>query len=83
MDTCLWLAESLRCSPETNTTLLIGYTPTQNKKNFPYIDNKNFPVICKLHPDLQRKLPPNLCQGLENSSPNFPHPPQEKKDLAI
>ena len=26
------LAESLRCSPETITTLLIGYTPTQNKK---------------------------------------------------
>lgn len=44
MDTCMWLAESLRWSPETNTTLLIGYTPTQNKKNFPYIDNlKKFP----------------------------------------
>ena len=26
------MAESLRCSPETVTTLLIGYTPIQNKK---------------------------------------------------
>ena len=26
------MAESLRCSPETITTLLIGYTPIQNKK---------------------------------------------------
>ena len=25
------MAESLCCSPETTTTLLIGYTPTQNK----------------------------------------------------
>ena len=28
----LCMAESLQCSPETTTTLLIGYTPTQNKK---------------------------------------------------
>ena len=26
------MAESLGCSPETLTTLLIGYTPVQNKK---------------------------------------------------
>ena len=32
MDTCLPMAESLHCSPETTTTLLIGYTPLQNKK---------------------------------------------------
>ena len=30
MDTCVCTAESLRCSPETITTLLIGYTPMQN-----------------------------------------------------
>ena len=30
MDTCM--AESLLCSPETITTLLIKYTPIQNKK---------------------------------------------------
>ena len=32
MDICICMAESLSCSPETITTLLIGYTPIQNKK---------------------------------------------------
>ena len=32
MDTCIWMAESLCCPPETVTTLLIGYTPIPNKK---------------------------------------------------
>ena len=32
MDTCIGMAESLCSSPETITTLLIGYTPIQNKK---------------------------------------------------
>ena len=32
MDTCICIAESLHCSPETITTLLTGYTPIQNKK---------------------------------------------------
>ena len=32
MDTCICMAESLHCSLETITTLLTGYTPTQNKK---------------------------------------------------
>ena len=33
-DMCICVAESesFRCSPETVTTLLIGYTPIQNKK---------------------------------------------------
>ena len=31
MDTRICMAESLRCSPETITTLLIGHTPIQNK----------------------------------------------------
>ena len=30
MDTCICMTESLHCSPETTTTLLIFYTPTQN-----------------------------------------------------
>ena len=29
---CICTAESLRCSSEMNTALLIGYTPKQNKK---------------------------------------------------
>ena len=32
MDTCMCMAESLCCSPETITTLLISCTPNQNKK---------------------------------------------------
>ena len=30
MDTCICTAESLHCSSETITTLLVGYTPKQN-----------------------------------------------------
>ena len=32
MDVCARMAETLCSSPETTTTLLIGYTPIQNKK---------------------------------------------------
>ena len=32
MDTCICVAESLRYSHETVTTLITGYTPIQNKK---------------------------------------------------
>ena len=32
MDTCMCMAESLCCSPETITTLLIGCIPIHNKK---------------------------------------------------
>ena len=31
MDTCICMTESLCCTPEAITTLLIGYTPVQNK----------------------------------------------------
>ena len=31
MDTCIYMAQSLPCSPETITTLLISCTPIQNK----------------------------------------------------
>ena len=32
MDKCMCIAESLHCLSKTITTLLIGYTPIQNKK---------------------------------------------------
>ena len=32
VDTCMCTAESLCCSPETITTVLTGYTPTENKE---------------------------------------------------
>ena len=34
MDTYMCKAESLYCSPETITILLIGYMPIENKKHF-------------------------------------------------
>ena len=36
MDTCICMAESLCCPPETITTLLVSHTPIQNffKCNF-------------------------------------------------
>ena len=34
MDTCMWMAESLCCSPETLPASLINYDPTQNKMFF-------------------------------------------------
>ena len=33
LDTYICMAESLHCSPKTITTLLVGYTPVQKKKN--------------------------------------------------
>ena len=41
-DTCICLAESLGCLPETITTLLTDYTPLQNKKL-----KKHFLFICR------------------------------------
>ena len=41
MDTCICMAESLRCSPETITTLLISYTPMHKEQN-KHICLKNF-----------------------------------------
>ena len=40
MDACICMTESPCCLPETITTLLIGYTPIQNKK-FPKNKKKN------------------------------------------
>ena len=34
MVTCICMVESLCCSPETITTMVIGYNPIQNKKFF-------------------------------------------------
>ena len=36
MDTCVCMAESLCCSPETITTLLISCIPIQNNKSKPF-----------------------------------------------
>ena len=52
MDTCIWMAELLYCSPETVTILLIRYTPIQNKKlkkESEKITPKTKEDICKLY----------------------------------
>ena len=43
MDVCICMAESLCCSPETITTLLISYIPIQNKK-FKKKENETLPL---------------------------------------
>jgi len=46
MDTCVFMAESPQCSPETITTLLlIRYIPIQNKKFFKKIKDPCTPVF--------------------------------------
>ena len=49
MDTCIHMAESLCCPPETIMTLLIGCTPKQNKlKKIVIIESKgNFLIPFK------------------------------------
>ena len=48
MDINICLAESLRCSPEATTTLLIGYTAVQNKK----LKNKQVDFPIRVHSKL-------------------------------
>ena len=35
MDTCIWMAESFGCPPETITTLLIGYAAAKSLQSRP------------------------------------------------
>ena len=49
MDTCTYMVESLPSSPETITTLLIRYTPIQNKK-FKIIGSGQFFFVLVLCP---------------------------------
>ena len=39
---CMCIIESLYCTPETNTTMLINYTPIENTK---YL-NLYFKILC-------------------------------------
>ena len=45
MDTCIGMAESLHCSPEIITTLLIGYAPVQNRVSPAAQIVKNLPAM--------------------------------------
>ena len=46
MDTCICMTEFLCYPPETITTLLISYTPIQNKK---LTDNSNKTLVSQYH----------------------------------
>ena len=60
MDTCICMTESLHCSPETITTLLIGYTPTHTQKLFfrwcNWRATWHFPKIPTKWKDKKRKM---------------------------
>ena len=62
MDTCICMAESFHCSPETTTTLLISYTPIQNKKlkTTVLVTTKHNAHIIKSHP---HGMPRSGCQS--------------------
>jgi len=45
MDTCICMAESLCCSPQITTSLLIGYTPIQNKKFIKFGGKKEIKIL--------------------------------------
>ena len=62
MNTCMCMAESLRSSPETTTTLLISCTSKQNKKlgvwgkkkNASSLMGENICSFCLVFKDLQK-----------------------------
>ena len=57
MDTCICVAESLHCLPETITTLLIGYIPIQNKKDF----KKKIECVLKSQELLHLEVMSRIC----------------------
>ena len=62
-DKCICINESLFCMPETNTTLLISYTPIQ----------KGFGVKkIKIQFSSVAQLCPTLCNPMDCSTPSFP-----------
>ena len=64
------MAESHHSSPETNTTLLIGYTPIQNKikkkKKVPYSRRESFQFRSVVQSCL------TLCHPMNHSMPGLP-----------
>ena len=71
MDTCICMAKSLHCSPETVITLLIGYIPRQNKnlkrkKKIIIFKNANTPRVVLLHYLVSHSVSP-LALNLEST----------------
>ena len=67
MDTCISMAEFLCCVPESIKTLLIGYTPIQNKKF--NIKKKCIKAMILI---VLAQLCPTLCGLVDCSTPGFP-----------
>ena len=68
MDTCICMAKSLCCPPETITTLLISYTPIENEKSKKETNPPNIlPLYVLLSVSLQGVL--SCGQGRLQKSP--------------
>ena len=65
MDTCISITKFPCCVPESIKTLLIGYTPIQNKKS-------NIKKGAYSHCCSGVQLSPTLCDPVGCSSPDFP-----------
>ena len=74
MDTCICMAESLCCQPETITSLLISYTPIWNKKL-----KKNSSGEMSMSQDLSRKGREKSSLRLMPSAVLSPHPWNQKE----
>ena len=81
MDACTCFVEFLCCSPETTTTLLIGYSPIQNKKFTAWGEMNMWTILHKLHycsiisSDQIRSVAqscPTLCDPMNSSTPGLP-----------
>ena len=84
MDTCICMAESACCPPETITTLLISYTPTENRigKNPPCKEH-GFHAWSRKIPHAAEQLSPSAwspCSPTrETTTVSSPHSPQLEK----
>ena len=75
MDPCIYMAESPHCPLETTTTLLIVYTPTQNKKLKKRTLSDCSPQSSPLQ-KLAAQLSANLTQPRRGSSQLWASPPR-------
>ena len=74
MDTCVCMAESLHCSPETPTTLLIGLSQNKIKylklKNIYVLHSEWYIAAAAAAKSLQSC--PTLCHPIDGSPPGYP-----------
>ena len=74
MDTCICMAKSLCCSAKTATTLLIGYTPIQNKKfKVTNKKNKELPLFFKKRKPINKKFVDPISSHASYILPPMPY----------